>query len=282
MDKKMIADGRLAFKLYNKMYASNNDIRDAKKLLKDLDVEQLDVYGKFVWAQVLLFRVYIRSKNRAHEAFEMFVKITQSPDTPKKLLVGAYYHIGLAYERGYGVECNRNHALENYLEANKLNNKVCLSDIARVTKALHPTKPETAKGTPEEYRYKFYVGESDDELEKHIGEAYQIQGAGNADHRRRMKTLKRTGFYYEDEPEIINLADLDLYCVDGVTPDDLIRKKKKPMRLDEYDEYGYSGDGVDDYLPESLFYGLDDDIDIDDWLDGEDWLDGFDDDDDDD
>lgn len=246
LDEKMIADGRLAFKLYNKKHASNNEIRDAQRLLQDLDVNELDVYGKFVWAQIHLFKVYIQSKSRAREAFEMFVKIAQCSDTPKKLLVGAYYFVGRAYELGISVERNRSHALENYLEANKLNDKVCLSDIARVTKELHPTKPETEKGTPEEYRYKFCVDENEDDLDKHIWEVYPYRDASATDHIRRMKTLKRTGFYYEDEMEIINLADLDLYCVDGVTTDDLIRKKKKPMRLDEYDEYGYDDEYNDD------------------------------------
>lgn len=273
MSEKLIADSRLAFKLYNKINASNDEIRKAKSLMENVDVNELDVYGKFVWAQIHLFRVYIKYKSKTRDAFEMFVQITQSKDTPKKVLVGAYYFVGRAYELGLGVERNRNHALENYLEANKLNNKVCLTDIARVTKALHPTKPQSEKGTPEEYRYKFYVPVNDDDLFDDLEpEVYRYRKASSADHLRRMKVLKRTGFYYEDEPEIVNLAELDLYCVDGVTIDDLTRAKAKPMRLDEYDEYGYEEGHRYANLEECLLGYSDDD---DDDFEGFDMLDGI-------
>lgn len=195
--------GRRAFKLYNKVGATERDKRQAIALIKDVPVDSLDEYGKFLRAEIIFWQDFATVQEKL-DAFDTFRSMSVDNGLPLNLVVGACFYAGRCYELGFATEHDFESALICYRAANKLNPKACLKDIARLEKALSsPQKINTA--TPPKFRFdgawmtNYYVADRvnrEDDIHPNF-----IDG---------LKTLKRTGFFYEDDPDEV---EVDFYVV---------------------------------------------------------------------
>lgn len=255
------ADSILAFKLYNKKNATREEIDYAKKLINNVKFESLNLYGKFVWAEIRIENCHFSERERA-KACKFMQNLTKSKDLSTKMLVVANFFVGYCYELGIGTEQNRYRALRYYLRANKLNKKACRKDIARLKAKINPAKPEYPTATPDEFKYHF----TSDELDYGLTDMEQFEMHRylrdlESDHAWRMINLEKTGFYYPDDPDEVSVDDLELYCVKGVTLYDLLNKRRRCPRYDPdyvspYQKY-YAG-SVYRYDNLEAWYYLDD------------------------
>ena len=214
MSEEKISIGKRAFKLYNKVGATEQDKVLAQILIAAEQPEDLDVYGKFVYAE-LIFWKRLSTASAYAQALEIFQKIIFDKQLPKQLIVGACFYLGRMYELGLGVDYNMGVAYAHYRLANKLNPKACLKDIARLQKILESKPKEFRKSTPDKYSYNGGY-ETDDTLE-YYGYAHEwAQEYENC-----KQSLKDNRFFYPDDPDEVNLDDIDMYCVEGVNYDDI-------------------------------------------------------------
>ncbi|MDE7454479.1 MAG: hypothetical protein K2M64_01470 [Clostridia bacterium] len=204
MSQTQMTVGKQAFKLYNKVGATEREKQRAVDLIKGEAVDSLDAYGKFVRAEIIFWQDYASSQDRI-DAFDTFRAMSIDANLPQNLIVGARFYAGRCYELGFATEHNFDSALICYRMANKLNPKACLKDIARLEKSQTQQPVKNANGTPAKYRYDGwtfadYMAEERIKKEDDIHTNF-IDG---------LKTLKRTGFFYEDDPDEV---DIDLYNV---------------------------------------------------------------------
>lgn len=204
MSDTQISIGRRAFKLYNKVGATKREKQKAIELIQNEAVESLDVYGRFVRAEIIFWQDYASILDRI-DAFDTFRAISIDTSMPLNLIVGACFYAGRCYELGFATEHNFESALVCYRAANKLNPNACVKDIARLEKLQSAAPVKNATATPAKYRYDGscatdYVANDRIKKEDDIHTSF-IDG---------LKTLKRTGFFYADDPDEI---DVDLYTV---------------------------------------------------------------------
>lgn len=203
MIEKQNSVGKRAFKLYNKVGATEREKIKAMELIQGEAVESLDEYGKFVRAEIIFWR-YNASLQDKEDAFDTFRAMSLNPSLPKNLIVGACFYAGRCYELGFACEHNFDAAVICYRAANKLNPNACLKDIARVEKMLS-TQRKGDTATPDKFKYDDSTV-ADYRQEERINKADDI----HTNFIEGLKTLKRTGFFYEDDPDEV---DIDLYNV---------------------------------------------------------------------
>lgn len=208
MPENNISVGRLAYKLYNKVGATELDKARAKILINDEKPENLDVYGKFVCAELIFWN---RSSNAYTyaQAIEIFQKIIIDKQSPKPMIVGACFFLGRMYELGLGVDYNMGAAYAHYRLANKLNPKACLKDIARLQKILDSEPKKIKKSTPDKFQYRD-IYETDE-----TWEYYKYLDEWSKEYEKCKQSLKDNKFFYPDDPDEVSLDDIDLYCVDN-------------------------------------------------------------------
>lgn len=200
--------GKLAYKLYNKVGATVLDKARAKVLISAEQPENLDVYGKFVYAELIFWN---RSSNAYTyaQAIEIFQKTIIDKQSPKPMIVGACFFLGRMYELGLGVDYNMSAAYAHYRLANKLNPKACVKDIARLQKILDSKPKEFSKQTPDKFKYN---GEYEPDA---TWEYYECIHEWSKEYDNCKKSLKDNKFFYPDDPDEVSLDDIDLYCVDN-------------------------------------------------------------------
>lgn len=203
MPENKKSNGKLAYKLYNKVGATENDKVRARCIIAAENVETLDVYGKFVRAEIIFWNRFSSSYER-QEAFETFQTTVLDKNTPKPLLVGACFFIGRCYELGFGTDYNMSMAYAHYRLANKLNPKACVKDVARLQKIMNTEPQKANSATPDKFKY-YDTDEADTEWEY----------ADNIDDwakefERCKKSLVNNGFFYPDDPEEVNVDDIPL------------------------------------------------------------------------
>ena len=202
MEEKQRSNGKLAYKLYNKVGANEKEKAKAKKLIENEDLNSLDAYGKFVHAEIIFW-----DKNSTaslyNVAIEIFQGILLNKQSPKPLIVGACFFVGRMYELGLGVNYNLDAAYAHYRLANKLNPKACTKDIARLQK-IQGTDPKTIKqSTPDKYKYKYNgIVETGSlwEYNKYLEE-------WATEYEKCKTSLKDNKFFYADDPDEVNVDD---------------------------------------------------------------------------
>ena len=211
MPEKQISIGRRAFRLYNKVGATKRERQKAIELIKDEPVESLDEYGKFLRAEIIFWQDYASLQDR-QDAFDTFRAMSIDKSLPFNLVVGACFYAGRCYELGFATEHNFEAALLCYRAANKLNPKACLNDIARLEKLFSTPQQKINTATPQKFQFdgawmtNYYVADRvnrEDDIHTNF-----IDG---------LKTLKRTGFFYEDDSDEV---EVDFYVV----PDEVNKK----------------------------------------------------------
>lgn len=220
--------GRLAYKLYNKVGATEREKERAIKIIEQTDVAALDEYGLFTRAEITFWNEYSSPYMRT-EAFETFQKIILNNQLPHPLTVGACFFLGRCYELGFGADYNMSMAYAHYRLANRLNPQACLKDIARTRRILNSEPAKINKNTPKEYKYNGAV-EVDDEWEysKYLTE-------WGKEYESCKQSLKNSGFFYADDPDEINVDEIDMYCVNGVKRSDIDPEFQAYFSLDEDD-----------------------------------------------
>lgn len=229
MPENNISVGRLAYKLYNKVGATELDKARAKVLIEAEAPESLDAYGRFVRAEIIFWNRNSNAYTYA-QAIEIFQKIIVDKNMPKPLLVGSCFYLGRMYELGLGVDYNMSAAYAHYRLANKLNPKACLKDVARLQNRIESEPKEFSKSTPDKYKY-----DGEYEHDK-TWEYYRYLDEWSKEYEKCKQSLKDNKFFYPDDPDEVNLDDIDLYCVDGVDYDDLEAAFPAPLFDDEDDD----------------------------------------------
>lgn len=204
MSEKQMSVGKRAYRLYNKVGATEKDKFNAQALIANEKPEDLDVYGKFVYAELIFWKMFSTASSYA-QAIEIFQKIIVDKQSPKTLVVGACFFLGRMYELGLGVDYNMSMAYAHYCLANKLNPKACLKDIARLQDILNSQPKELSKNTPAKFKYDGAY-ETDETLEyyKYVHEWAQ-------EYEQCKDSLKRNKFFYDDDPDEV---DVDLYNIE--------------------------------------------------------------------
>lgn len=210
MSETQISIGKRAFKLYNKVGATERDKAQAKAMIDAEKPESLDVYGNFVYAELIFWSKTSNAYTYA-QAIEIFQQIIVDKQLPKSLIVGACFFAGRMYELGLGVAYDMGTAYAHYRLANKLNPKACVKDIARLQKIQSAGKSKVKQSTPDDFQY-LLIGETDKTWEYSI---YMREWA--SEYEKCKQSLKDNRFFYPDDPEEVSLEDIDLYCVEGVT-----------------------------------------------------------------
>lgn len=209
MPEKNISNGRLAYKLYNKVGATDAEKIRARCIIAEENVETLDVYGKFVRAEIIFWNRFSSTYER-QEAFETFQTTLLDKNTPRPLIIGACFFIGRCYELGFGTDYNMSMAYAHYRLANKLNPQACLKDIARLQKIMNAEPQRLSTATPDKFKYY-----DTDETEAEWEYADSINDWAKEFEQCR-KALADNGFFYPDDPEEV---DVDLYDVSFGTDD---------------------------------------------------------------
>ncbi|MCM1194964.1 MAG: SEL1-like repeat protein [Corallococcus sp.] len=208
MPQSNVSNGKRAFKLYNKTGASEREKERAIQIINGEKTSDLDAYGRFVRAEIIFWQDFAPLQDRI-DAFDTFRSMSCDNTLPTNLVVGACFFAARCYELGFATEQNFDSALICYRAANKLNPKACLKDIARLEKAQTSVKTEFDTATPPKFQYNgSWAADSwaewevmnDDKLHTNIADG--------------LRTLKRTGFFYEDDPDEV---DADLYSVPDKT-----------------------------------------------------------------
>lgn len=208
MSAKQASAGKRAYKLYNRIGATEHDKVQAQILIDAEKSEDLDVYGRFVRAEII-FWSRLSSLYEKQDAFEAFQSIVLDRKTPAPLLVGACFFIGRCYELGFGTDYNMSMAYAHYRLANKLNPKACTKDVARLQKIMNTEPPKANSATPDKFKYS-----DDDEADEEWEYAESIAEWAE-EFRQCRKSLADSGFFYPDDPEEV---DVDLYDVNA-SPD---------------------------------------------------------------
>ena len=203
MSAKQASAGKRAYKLYNRIGATDRDKVQAQILINAEKPEDLDVYGRFVRAEII-FWSRLSSSYEQQEAFETFQTTLLDKNTPKPLLVGACFFIGRCYELGFGTDYNMSMAYAHYRLANKLNPKACVKDVARLQKIMNTEPPKANSATPDKFKYSD-ANETDTDWEY----AENIDDWAK-EFERCKKSLANNGFFYPDDPEEINVDDIPL------------------------------------------------------------------------
>lgn len=201
MSETQLSVGKRAYRLYNKVSATERDKVNAKLLIDAEKFEDLDVYGRFVYAELIFWKMSSTAVTYA-QAVEIFQKIIVDKQSPKTLVVGACFFLGRMYELGLGVDYNTKAADIHYRLANKLNPKACVKDIARLEKILSSEPKELIQKTPDRYRY--------DGGYEHdcLWEYYKYLGEWSEDYEKCKQSLKESKFFYADDPDEV---EIDLY-----------------------------------------------------------------------
>lgn len=214
MSDTQISVGKRAFKLYNKVGATELEKAQAKVLINAEAPESLDIYGKFVRSEIIFWDRHSSAYTYA-QAIEVFQKIILERDMPKPLIVGACFYLGRMYELGLGVDYNMGAAYAHYRLANKLNPKACVKDIARLLKILSAEQKKINTATPDKYKY-YGIDESDK-----MWEYYKYLDEWSDEYERCKQSLKDNKFFYPDDHDEVSMDDIEMYCVEGVNYDDI-------------------------------------------------------------
>lgn len=212
MSEKSISNGRRAYKLYNKVGATDKDKLQAQILMNDEKPEDLDVYGKFVYAEIIFWKRRSNAYTYA-QAIEIFQKILLDKQLPRSLTVGACFYLGRCYELGLGTEHNINAAYAHYRLANKLNPKACVKDIERIQNILNSEAKAINKSTPDKYKFNDVGETDDDELEYQ-----QYLREWDEEYSKCKKSLKNNKFFYADDPDEVNVDDIPLDAFGRLPP----------------------------------------------------------------
>lgn len=201
MSGTQLSIGRQAYRLYNKVGATEKDKVSAQILIAAEKFEDLDIYGRFVYAEVIFWKI-LSTPTAYAQAIEIFQKIIIDKQPPKPLVIGACFFLGRMYELGLGTDYNMGAAYAHYRLANKLNPKACVKDIARLQKILNdaPTKINTS--TPDKFKY-----HGDDETDSEW-EYYQCVHEWSQEYDKCRKSLKDNNFFYPDDPDEV---EVDFY-----------------------------------------------------------------------
>ena len=133
MIEKQNSAGRRAFKLYNKVGATEREKIKAMELIQGEAAENLDEYGRFVRAEIIFWR-YNAPLQDKEDAFDTFRTMSFDQNLPVNLIVGACFYAGRCYELGFATGHDFDAALICYRAANKINPKACIKDISRLEK----------------------------------------------------------------------------------------------------------------------------------------------------
>lgn len=244
MQEKQMSNGKLAYKLYNKVGATEQEKARAKEIIDAEKPENLDIYGKFVRSE-LIFWDKSSCAYTYIQAIEVFQQIITDKQMPKTLVVGACFYLGRMYELGLGVDYDMNMAYAHYRLANKLNPKACIKDIARLEKILSSEPKQFSKDTPNRYAYRsIYEHDKTWEYNAYLRDCAE-------DYRKCQESLKRNRFFYPDDTDKKKSDDVRLYCIDGVEYFDVAEEPD-----DDIFEYEFMDD--DDVIdPLFLFYNDD-------------------------
>ena len=229
MSETQLSVGRRAYRLYNKVGATELDKAQAKVLINAEAPESLDIYGKFVRAEIIFWDRHSTAYIYA-QAIEAFQKIVIDRNMPKPLIVGSCFYLGRMYELGLGVDYNMGAAYAHYRLANKLNPKACVKDITRLQKILNAAPKKINTSTPDKYKYT-----CDYESDK-TWEYYDYVQEWSQEYDKCKQSLRDNKFFYPDDPDEMNVDDILLYCVEGVDYDDLDPDAPLPdIKLDDDD-----------------------------------------------
>lgn len=205
MDEKQVSNGKRAYKLYNKVGATEREKQTAIKLIEQANADELDVYGKFVRAEIIFWSDNT-SPYAKQEAFETFLHIILDKQTPKALSVGACFFAGRCFELGFGTDYDNAMAYAHYRLANKINPNACLKDVARLQKLLASEQKNFDKSTPEKFRYCGSATNekwSEWEYEEYINDWIE-------EYEKCKISLRDNKFFYPDDPDE---TDVDMYDV---------------------------------------------------------------------
>lgn len=203
MSETQLSVGKRAYRLYNKVGATELDKVRAQVLINSEKLEDLDVYGKFVYAEVIYWK---RSSTATayEQSMEIFQKIIIDKTSPRPLVIGACFFLGRMYELGLGCDYNMSSAYAHYRLANKLNPKACVKDIARLQKILNDTPQKINTATPDKFKY-----HGDDEPDQ-SWEYYKYVEEWSREYDKCKKSLKDNKFFYPDDPDEV---EVDFYAV---------------------------------------------------------------------
>lgn len=208
MPEKLTSAGKRAYRLYNKKGATDLDKIQAQALIYGVKPEDLDVYGRFVSAEIIFWK-RLSDRYAYAQAIEIFQKILLDKQLPKPLLVGACFFLGRMYELGLGTEHNAQAAYEHYRLANRLNPEACAKDVDRLQKLLNGERKNTASRTPDRFSYR----DDDAPLDESEYEEYLQEWAEEMESCQR--SLADNGFFYADDPDEKDVDEDELY---NVTP----------------------------------------------------------------